>query len=209
MSGDLPLREAELTAVDFETTGRAAGYPDEPWQIGWAVLRGGRVEAAGCGEFLLRVGDRPFHPSAPGRHRHVRGALREAPRLSDRWAELAPVLAGRPLVAHQASTERRALRDAFPLHRCGPWVDTLKLARVLWPEARSHALNDLLKGLGLTGRAAAICPGREPHDALYDAVGCALLLETMLTLPGWEGLTVRDAAAARPTAYYRRRASES
>jgi len=31
----------------------------------------------------------------------------------------------------------------------------------------------------------SLAPGRSPHDALYDAIGCAALLEHLFTLPGW------------------------
>jgi DNA polymerase III epsilon subunit-like protein len=33
-------------------------------------------------------------------------------------------------------------------------------------------------------------PGRTAHDALCDAAACALLLEKIISLPGWENVTV-------------------
>jgi len=30
-----------------------------------------------------------------------------------------------------------------------------------------------------------LAPDREPHDALYDAIGSAALLEHIFALPGW------------------------
>ena len=109
------------------------------------------------------------------------------------------------MAAHNAATERKYLQQAFPLHRCGPWIDTLKLARIAYPRLPSHALEDLATALRLTGQVQAACPGREPHDAVYDAVACAVLLVHLLGQDGWAHATVRALAAARPDAFYRRR----
>lgn len=38
------------------------------------------------------------------------------------------------------------------------------------------------------------CPGCVPHDALYDAVACALLLLHLLRQPGWETLSAEELA---------------
>jgi len=178
-------REVTITVLDFEGTGTAGGYPDEPWQIGMVTLRAGHIEADSVFSSLLRVGDRPFSPYAPGRHAAVREALRRAPRLADLWPDLAPRLASNALAAHNVATERKYLAKAFPLHRFGPWIDTLKLMRVAFPGLASHALSDALRDLGLAGRVAELAPGIEPHDALYDAVGCAAVIESLLVQPAW------------------------
>ena len=52
-------------------------------------------------------------------------------------------------------------------------------------------LEDVVAALKLQPRLDALIAGRAPHDALYDAVACALLLEHFLALPGWEQVTVR------------------
>ncbi len=169
-------------AIDFETTGDVPGYPNEPWQIGCvAVPEGGRVADAVRFESYLRVAaDRPFNRWAPGRHSKIRSELAVSPTLVEVLPELDGMLSG-PLVAHNASTERKMLGEALPLHRPGPWIDTLALSRIAWPDAESHALEDLIPSLGLGDALAAMCPGRAPHDALYDALACALLLETLLS----------------------------
>jgi DNA polymerase III epsilon subunit-like protein len=80
---------------------------------------------------------------------------------------------------------------AAPLHRFGPWIDTLRLVRKAWPHLASAALEDVVMGLGLRPRVEALCPGLAAHDALFDAVACGLLLEHFLALPGWQDVTVR------------------
>lgn len=176
-------------AIDFETTGSVPGFRNEPWQIGAvAVAPDGGVERARRVESLLRVDPgRPFNKWAPGRHGELRREIAASPTLAEFWPEVAPLME-LPLVAHNAGTERSILAAAAPLHRPALWIDTLALSRLVWPDAPSYALEDLAPALGLAPRLGRVCPGRSPHDALYDAFACALVLETVCSLPGWSGL---------------------
>lgn len=183
-------REACLAAIDFETTGSVAGYAVEPWQVGIVRLRAGRICPQECFESLLRVGDRPFNPRAPGRHAQLRTQLAEALPAASQWPDLAAWVTGVPLVAHNAGTERGVLSRLAPLHRFGPWIDTLALVRRTYPGLASSALPDVTEALGLAPRVRALCPERGAHDALYDAFACAALLEHFLALPGWEHVTI-------------------
>jgi DNA polymerase III epsilon subunit-like protein len=187
-------RHACFSVVDFETTGSVEGYPVEPWQLGIVRVREGRVCADEAFESLLRVGDRPFNPRAPGRHAQLRDALAAAPAPGAVWPELSGWLTGVPLVAHNAGTERTLLNKLAPLHRLGPWVDTLLLVRRAYPGLASKALDDVVNALGLAERVRSLCPGRDAHDAFYDAFACAAVLEHFLGLPGWERVTVEALA---------------
>ena len=190
--GSQLARETVITALDFETTGAVRGWPVEPWQVGMVRLRHGRVAAEDRRDQLLRVAaDRPFNPRAPGRHARLRGELAQAPDLPSLWPELESWVAGVPLAAHNVGTERGVLERAAPLHRFGPWIDTLRLTRKAYPQLASGALEDVVAALNLQPRLDALITGRAPHDALYDAIACALLLEHFLELPGWEHVTVR------------------
>lgn len=173
-----------------------SGYPVEPWQVGIVRLRAGAVCADERFESLLRVGDRPFNPHAPGRHALMREQLTVAPQPGDLWPELAEWVVGVPLVAHNIGTERSVLARLAPLHRFGPWVDTLALVRRAYPSLASKALDEVTTALGLLPRIEALCPGRGAHDALFDAIACAVLFEHLLALPEWEHVTV-DALAGR------------
>ncbi|NCC51913.1 MAG: 3'-5' exonuclease [Spartobacteria bacterium] len=201
--------ETSITVIDFETTGVVEGHADEAWQIGMAVVRHGRVQPAEQYVSLLRVGQRPFNPYAPGKHHILKAEIERAPTQQALWPALHPWLVGRPLCAHNAAVEKKILRKMAPLHRVGPWLDTLKLVRFAHPDLPSHTLGDVLTALGLTDRTAALCPGREAHDALYDAVGCALLLEYLLGLPGWETTTVESLARVHPMTFHRQRQARS
>lgn len=180
--------ETTLTVLDFETTGSVPGFDTEPWQIGAVVLKDGRVSSE-IFESLIRVdANRPFNAYAPGDHHKRRDEIAAAPDVSNVWKNLESWVSGRPLVAHNIAVEKKFLRQMAPMHSFGPWVDTLKLSRQAWPDASGHKLEDLITGLNLSSRVRRCCPAGAPHDALYDAVACAVLLEYILTLPGWENL---------------------
>ncbi|MBL7114947.1 MAG: hypothetical protein ISS35_04210 [Kiritimatiellae bacterium] len=189
--------ESTIPVIDFETTGTVPGFPDEPWQIGIVLLRNGHVVENSSYTSLLRVCDRPFNPYAPGRHAQIRASLYTAPTLHDLWPELRRHLQGNALAAHNAGTEKKILSHAFPLHRAPMWVDTLKLVRVAYPHLQTHKLEDVTRDLGLTNRAVSLAPGLEPHDALFDAVACAVLLEHLLAQPAWRELELNALPGVR------------
>jgi DNA polymerase III epsilon subunit-like protein len=198
------VREAELTVLDFETTGSVEGYPTEAWQLGMIRIRKGAIDPTARFNRLLQVGDRPFNPYAPGRHHQVRDALRQAPELRSLWAELKDWWLNRPMVAHNVGTEQKFVRQTAPMHAIGPWIDTLKLARYAYPDFPSHSLEDLVSQLELGPEIEAVCPGLEAHDAYYDAVACAALLLHFMHLPGWESVTVESLSQAHPEQFYTR-----
>jgi len=193
----IPAREAVITAIDFEGTGAVKGWPDEPWQIGMISLHQGLIEPGSAFESLLKIGNRPFNRYAPGRHEDLREPMRTAPRLPDLWPGLRPRLAGVPLAAHNAATETRYLANAFPLHPPAIELDTLRLTRLVYPKLSAYRLEDLLDRLQLTPRVRQIVPDRAPHDALYDAVGCAALLEHILAIPAWGSVPIETLIQAQ------------
>lgn len=174
-------------AIDFESTGSVPGYANEPWQIGLVPIEGRELGTARF-ESLLRVGPRPFNRYAPGRHAVLRHEIAAAPSFHELGPQLLPRLTGTYLVAHHAGTERTLLAHAAPLHVFGPWIDTLVLARKAWPGLPSYELNALIEQFGLLDCVQAVCPGREAHDALYDAVACGLLFLFLWRQPGWDVL---------------------
>ena len=167
---------ATFTVLDFETTGVVKGWPNEPWQLGLVDVVDGVVRPETKWETLFCVAaDRPFSPRAVGRWAERRGELARAPRPMDVWPQLRARLAGRPLVAHNVSTERTMLTRLAPMTEFGPWIDTLMLARARYPGLPSYALGDLIAAFGCQSEVDALCPGRTWHDALYDACAGAVL----------------------------------
>ena len=183
---DTPL--GRYCAIDFETTGSVAGYPVEPWQVGIVCVEGGEIVSTW--ESLIRLNRRPFHPKAPGRHDECMEEILVAPTP---WEVLEHVkaLCGESLmVGHNVATEQKCLRHLAPLHRFGPWIDTLKLSRAVYPDLKGHSLLNVVRSMELQEALDALLPGREAHDALYDAAASALILQKMLGSPGWERVDV-------------------
>jgi DNA polymerase-3 subunit epsilon len=66
-------------------------------------------------------------------------------------------------------------------------IDTLRLARQVQAGPKGRSLTALLEYYQLTGSVSQLAPDSQPRRALWDAVGCALLLEALVTrLPGGE-----------------------
>lgn len=194
----VPAAATRLIALDFESTGNVPGYPEQPWQIGFVPVEGGRVCFDEAYVSHLNVpADRPFNPLAPGSWRLVREELAGAPGLADLLPALRSRLLVSPLIAHRAATEKKILREAWPLHRPGPWIDTLKLARMAYPGLENYRLETVVAAAGVGDELQRNLPGRLAHDALYDAAACGLVLGAMLKLKGWEELTVEELVRAQ------------
>ena len=173
-------------SLDFETTGSVKGWLNEPWQLGFLEIDENGPVAGSLQETYFQVAaDRPFSPRAPGRWAELRADLALAPSFMDAWPDLAQHLVGVPLVAHNAATERTILEKRAPLTAFGPWVDTLRIVRTLWPLMDSFALGDVIRTFNLQAQVDALCPGRTWHDALYDAcAGAVLFCHVRRLVPG-------------------------
>lgn len=193
MDSSVAIFDAEITVLDYESTGSLAGYANEPWQIGMVSLKAGRVDSGSMFECLLRVdARRPFNLHAPGRHAVLRDEISKAPTQQELWPKIKHRLGNRPLCAHNVSTEKKFTRSAAPMHKFGPWIDTLRISRKVWPGCASYALEELLMTLDLKHRVETLCPKRMAHDALYDAVASAMLLEHLVEQPGWGNITIAE-----------------
>jgi DNA polymerase III subunit epsilon len=102
---------------------------------------------------------------------------------------LEPFLAGRVLVAHSASFDRRALRQAFEREGLDwpdpPVICTVAMARKLAPLARKRKLVPLAESLGIEPEGA--------HRALVDARTCALVFCALFPKLCAGAVTVADA----------------
>lgn len=100
--------------------------------------------------------------------------------------------------AHHASVEENLLKDTWPYRpirsekqnlNWGPWVDTLRLYKKLYPDIGNYSLAHLVSTFGvgdnLEKNALRSCPpGRlKYHCALYDTLASALLLTRLAEEP--------------------------
>ncbi|MBP2334693.1 DNA polymerase III epsilon subunit-like protein [Saccharothrix coeruleofusca] len=108
--------------------------------------------------------------------------------------EVEPLVTGRAMVAHAAAGDYRVLRAHLPTWRPPMVLDTLTLARHLWPGLPAYGLGALVRHAGLDTSGPR---ERRAHRAGFDA-WCAWLLLCRLVRDGglsWEEL-VRVAAPA-------------
>lgn len=201
-----PLAGAELLAVDTETNGRG-GDGCEMTEVGAVLVGGGEVHESW--ESLVRV----QYPLSRGIERFTGITQRMvdgAPTADEVLPQLAELMRGRVLVAHNAGFDRRVLKQAF--ERAGldwpapPVLCTVALARRFAPLIRQRKLGLLADSLGIEVEAT--------HRALPDALTCARVLCALFgrlcahagTVGDAVGLLGPRARAAKPKA--KRRAPE-
>src|SRR4029077_1101994 len=172
----MTVAETSLAAIDFESAGIRRGSTEVPVQIGIALMHHLEI-SENFGSFLFT--EQPITWAAQKVHGICPKDLAGAPRLPDLWPKVHDLLHNRWLVAHGSATERRFLR-AFPFHGFGPWVDTLKLSRAVWPEKKSFALGDLILELGLEDDLRNTLPCFRWHNALSDAMASLVLLRRVV-----------------------------
>jgi DNA polymerase-3 subunit epsilon len=165
---DAPLASAEFVAVDTETNGLARDRC-ELTEVGAVLVGGGELHD----RFQSLVG--VAQPLGRGIQRFTgitQGMVDAAPPPEQVLPQLAEMLRGRILVAHNARFDERVLRQAF--ERAGlewpnpPVLCTVALARRLAPLQQKRGLGALADGLGI--EVAAV------HRALPDAETCARVL---------------------------------
>ena len=171
------IRHCRFTAIDFESAGAARGMTDSPVQVGLASWSAESGHADAFVSYLFT--NQPVLWSARKIHGIGPAHLADAPSLLTLWPELKRRLAGAVVVAHGQGTEKRFLR-AFPGHGFAPWIDTLLLARAVWPDLSQHSLGALCGHHGLTETVRALVPGKSWHDALFDAAASLVLLAHLI-----------------------------
>lgn len=162
-----------VVVLDFETTGLSPQYGDRAIEIGAVLLENGQV--AGRFQKLMNPGFRisPFIESYTG---ITNGMLKGQPRCEEVMAEFAEFIAGRNIVAHNASFDRRFL-DA-ELKRAGrafagACCCSLLLSRRIYLDAPNYRLQTLVAHTGIK-------PVGSFHRALADAEMTASLWQDML-----------------------------
>ena len=157
-----------VAVIDFETTGLSPAMGDRATEIAIVILEGDRV--VDRYQSLMNAGVRisAFIEAYTG---ITNAMIATAPSAAQVMDEANRFVAGRPMVAHNASFDRRFW--AAELQRLGqaaeqPFACTLLLSRRLWPEVRSYRLGSLASYHGLPDAGRA-------HRAMADAETAAAL----------------------------------
>jgi len=168
--GHPPTRAMDTVAViDFETTGISADAGARATEIAAVLLRDGRI--VDRYQSLMNAGAwvPPFIEELTG---ITNDMVRAAPPAATVMREVADFVGAYPLVAHNASFDRRfwdAELARIRKRRVQEFACTMLLARRVYPHAPNHRLGTLVEfaGLPVAGRY---------HRAMADAEMAASLL---------------------------------
>lgn len=157
-----------VVVIDFETTGMSPEQGARVTEVGAVYLEGGRIVR----QFhsLMNAGMRipPNIEAYTGISNHM---IRQAPPAAEVMEALNEFLSNTPLVAHNASFDRRFLvAELANIQRqsTAEMACSLLIARRVFPGAPSYSLGKLLEHLGLSTQ-------RTFHRALADATATAEL----------------------------------
>jgi DNA polymerase III epsilon subunit-like protein len=167
-------------AIDFET----ASSRGTPCAVGLAEVENGRVVASHSR--LIRPPIFEFWPFNVALHGITPQMCERAPSWEASLKEILEIVAGRPVVAHNAGFDLGVVRDACD--SCGlEWPElsyacTLVVSRRIWPTLSSHSLPFVAAHLGLDAESH--------HDAEADATLAALI--GLAALEATEALTLQE-----------------
>jgi len=172
-------REAtNLVALDLEGSGAQDGDHEAVLEIAAVRLIAGRPDTATAYTTLIDPG-RPI-PARPWISPGLAGtALAGAPTLDTVEPQLARRLNGAYLVGHNIGVDWRLLHRRCPSIGIAGLIDTHRLAKTL-PATGKNGLTDLLTRHQLNETVSAAAPTSRPHRALWDTIGAALLLDTLI-----------------------------
>ena len=182
---DLPLAPAEFVALDTETNGYG-GDLCEMTEVGAVLVGGGELHETY--DSLVQV-ERPLSRGIQRFTGITQGMVDGAPPPDEVLPELADMLGGRVMVAHNARFDVGVLRQAF--ERAGldwpkpPVLCTVQLARRFAPLVRRRGLASLAGSLGIEVE--------EVHRALPDALTCARVFCALFPKLCANAVTIGDA----------------
>ncbi len=154
----------DFAAIDFET---ANPYRSSVCSVGVVVVRAGVVVE----RFYRLIRPEPnYYMSWNTRVHGITAADTDgAPRFPEVWQEVAPLVEGLPLVAHNSPFDEGCLKAAFrryeleyPDYR---FYCTCRAARRTMPQLPNHRLETVAEACGFDLR--------QHHHALADAEACA------------------------------------
>ena len=179
---------ARLLVVDVEGNGQ---QPPDLVELAAMPVLHGQLAAHSAESTLLRP-PRPITALATGVHHLTNDDVANAPAWSDIAEKVQADMTGVWFAAHGAHTDYRLLQRLMPAWEPAGVIDTLRLARAVYPQAPRHGLDALITHVRLN---LAAVPGQR-HRAGYDAhVTALLLLEMAGHFTTWDALV---AAAVPP-----------
>jgi len=151
-----------VIVLDFETTGLSPDQGVRPTEVAAVVVHDGKIVAS----YQSLMNARVYVPQYITELTGITNAMvREAPPVDHVMHELHRFVGNVPVVAHNASFDRKFLDAEWQRLRLAPSsmvLCSLRVARRLYPQAPNHKLGTLVDHLGLPKTGAY-------HRALADA----------------------------------------
>jgi len=158
-----------IAVIDFETTGMSPTLGDRATEVAIVLLERGQV----VDRFQSLMNAGVYIPSFITQLTGITNLMvATAPRAAQAMADAARFVGEAPMVAHNASFDRRYWQAELALAGLPapqPFACTVLLSRRLYPEATSHKLGALVQRLCLPQTGAV-------HRAMVDAEMAAALL---------------------------------
>ena len=190
-SSSVPWQQARLVALDLEGTGAQDREDEAILEIAVVPLTDGRPDVPSAFCTLVNPGRpvprRPW--ISPGL---TTSALASAPAIADIESGLARRLDGAYIVGHNVGVDWRLLHRRCPSIRPAGLIDTLRLARIAHPGEKTNNLAKLLDRHQLSNAVTELAKDSQPHRALWDTTGAALLLGALTTAWCPAGLSIQD-----------------
>ncbi|MCM1311395.1 MAG: 3'-5' exonuclease [Bacteroides sp.] len=160
-----------FAAIDFET---ANNERSSVCSVGIVIVRDGEITDS----FYSLINPEPnyYHYRCSQVHGLTREDTDNAPVFPKVWEQIAPLLEGLPLVAHNSPFDEGCLKAVFRVYQMDypdyQFFDTLRMSRRMFPELPNHQLHTV----------AARCGYRldNHHHALADAEACAWIAREIL-----------------------------
>ena len=187
VSGDTPLCEAPLVALDFETTGLNP-KTDSIVSIGLVAMTTQRIRCAQAQHWIIKP-DTELKSKSVVIHGITHSDVADAPTFNRVLDELLEHLQGKVVVAHHKDNESRFLNSAMKQYIgeeiVFPCIDTMSLEARFSRTFKRTFLRSLLgqktPSIRLTDcRSRYHLPYYRQHNALTDATACAELLQAQI-----------------------------
>jgi DNA polymerase-3 subunit epsilon len=163
-----------VAVLDFETTGLSPDMGDRVTEVAVVVVENGRP----LSEFQSLMNAGAKIPAYVTELTKISNAMiREAPPIAEVMRELSRFIGDLPLIAHNASFDRKFLDAEFSriqIKRKANFICSMRVARRIYPTAPNHKLGTLVAhtGIPVSGQF---------HRALADAQMTASLWTQMQT----------------------------
>lgn len=161
----------DFAAIDFET---ANSERSSVCSVGIVIVRNDEI----VDSFYSLIQPEPNYYTywCTKVHGLTRADTDEAPLFNEVWAEIEPLIAGLPLVAHNSVFDESCLRAAFRVYQMDypdyPFYDTLRAARRVFRTLPNHQLHTVAARCGYNLEYH--------HHALADAEACAWIAREIL-----------------------------